>query len=178
MIKRVLGIRISLFFFVFLIFLFIDFFFFFFLAALGLCCCVWVFLSCDKQKPHFIVIDVQVSHCGGFPCRVQALQLGFRSCTTWAQYFWCMGSVSPKFVDSSQTRYQTCVLCTERQIPIHCTTSEVLHFLFLFLQVCPPITNTIYNMKIVYLTSETARKQNLRKNESAANIRPSSKAEG
>ena len=36
------------------------------------------------------------------------------------------GLVAPWHVESSQTRDQTCVCCTDRQILIHCATREVL----------------------------------------------------
>ena len=40
------------------------------------------------------------------------------------------GLSAPQYVESSQTRDQTCVLCTGRWIPIHCTTREVFDLPF------------------------------------------------
>ena len=51
--------------------------------------------------------------------------MGFSSCSTQAQYLWCMGLVALQHVESSQTRDWTHVLCISRQILIHCTTIEV-----------------------------------------------------
>ena len=42
-----------------------------------------------------------------------------------ARKLWCTGLVAPQHVESSWTRYGTCVPCIGRQIFIHCTTREV-----------------------------------------------------
>ena len=69
-----------------------------------------LFSSCGVWPPH----------CGGFsPCRAQAPEHGL-------QWLWLSGLVALWHVGSSQTRDQTCVPCTGRQILNHWTTREVL----------------------------------------------------
>ena len=67
-------------------------------------------------------LSVRASRGGGFPrCGAQALSaLSFRSCANSVVLaHWCSCS---RACGSSQIRDRTCVLCTGRQILIHCTT--------------------------------------------------------
>ena len=70
-----------------------------------------------------LCLGAQASHCRGFTC-----------CGAWAlehrhSSFRCMGLTVRRPVRSSWTRDGTCVACTGRQIPIHCTTREALFFI-------------------------------------------------
>ena len=78
--------------------------------------------------------------CAGFSLRWLLLlrstgsrHVGFSSCGTWVQQLWHTGLVAPRHVGSSQTRAQTCVPCTGRQILNHCSTREVPEF---FICIC------------------------------------------
>ena len=99
--------------------------FFFFLVTLGLHCCSWAFCGCGKWGLLFVVmlglLAVMASLLQSTSSRradseVAALR---RSCL--------------RHVESFQTRDQTHVLCSGRQIPIHCTTKKV-HNLQVFIQ--------------------------------------------
>ena len=57
-------------------------------------------------------------------CSSQALELRLHNCGPWAL-------AALQHVKSSRTRGLTCILCIGRQIPIHCTTREVLFYLIL-----------------------------------------------
>ena len=80
-------------------------------------CCVHIFSSCDKGELLFVV--TWASFCSGF-CYSKAWALGTR-----AQLLWPLGSVAPQHVGSSQTKDQTRVPCTGRQILNHWATKEV-----------------------------------------------------
>ena len=75
------------------------------------------------------LLGAQASHCGGFACGVgsrawaQQLRLlgGSRAQALW---LWCTGWFCS--VESSQTRELILVPSIGRQIPIHCTTRDVL----------------------------------------------------
>ena len=75
-----------------------------FLAALGLHCTL-AFSSCSGQG---------ASHCGGFSC-CAALALGMQASVAVVHRLSC-GLSCLRYVSSSQTRDQTCVPCTGRQI--------------------------------------------------------------
>ena len=55
----------------------------------------------------------------------------FNSCSTQAWWLWCTLLVAPWHVGSSRTRGGTRVFCTDWQVPIHCSTREVLKWSFL-----------------------------------------------
>ena len=89
------------------------------MAALGLCCCMLAFSSFCKRE-LLSRCGVQASHCGGFSSRrAHALECGLLPLR-------CMGLVVQQHVEFSQTRGQTHVTCTGRQILNHWTTREVL----------------------------------------------------
>ena len=93
--------------------------FFFFLALLGLCCCAQAFSSCREQG-LLSSCGVQASLYGGFPW----LQItGFR--VRGLQFLGCMRLDALRHVGSSQTRNQTHVSCTGRQILCHWSNREI-----------------------------------------------------
>ena len=82
-----------------------------------MCVCVLAVLDLHDEN-GLSLCATQVSHCGGrFCCGARALELGLSSCVT--------GPAAPWHVESSQTRYQTHVPCTGRQILNHWTPREV-----------------------------------------------------
>ena len=97
---------------------------------LGLHCCSWAFSSCGEQG-LLSSFGARASHCSGFSCcRAQALgHRDFSSCGPWvlerglgSYGTWAL--LASWHVGSSRIRDQTCVLCTDRQIPDHWTTRE------------------------------------------------------
>ena len=77
----------------------------FFLAALGLCCCARVTLLLWCNRLLIVVASLVVERAGLIVVD--------------------MGLVTPRHVESSQTRDQTHVLCIGRQILTYWTTKEV-----------------------------------------------------
>ena len=83
------------------------------------------FLSLGRQRLLFVAL--QASHLrwllllwsGG------SRWADFRSCSTWAPWWWYMGLAAPWPVESSQNKDWTSVRCTGRQILIHWATREV-----------------------------------------------------
>ena len=113
-----------------------------FLAVLGLCCCAWAFSSCREQVflavLGFLIVVASFPCCGAqvlgvWASSAVALRLG--SCASWALEH-RLGScgprdlVAPWHVGSSWTMDRTHVHCIGRQIPIPCTTREVLYVYF------------------------------------------------
>ena len=82
-----------------------------FSAVLGRHWCLQAFASCGEQR---LLSSAPASRCVGSPYGKAG-----------AQYLWLRGLVAPQHVGSSQTRDQTCVPCTGRQILNHWTTREV-----------------------------------------------------
>ena len=77
---------------------------------------LWVALGPYSCKQSFFSCSAHASHCGGFSLRsMGSRQMGFSSCSAWAQELWCIGWVAPRHVGSFWVR----------QIHIHCTTREV-----------------------------------------------------
>ena len=91
--------------------------------------------------PHRLSLVVVSGGCSWLQCTHFLLQWlllwqsmrsrarGLSSCCSWAQEhwlssLWSMGLVAPWHVGSSQTRDQTCVPCTARQILNHWTIRE------------------------------------------------------
>ena len=95
------------------------FVFYLFLTLLTLHCSTQAFSTCGEQGGLLSTCSAQPSHCDGFSC-CAAQALGHR-----LQQLWHTGLVAPQHVGSSQTRDQTCVPCTGRQILNHWTTREV-----------------------------------------------------
>ena len=58
-------------------------------------------------------------------CCMQAQWVQPTGSREWAQQLWRMGLVTPRHVESSQTRNQIHVPCMGRRILIHCATSKV-----------------------------------------------------
>ena len=112
----------------FLMFFFKYLFIYSFLAVLGLRCCQHTFSSCSEQG-LLSSSGAWVSHCTGFFCfRAQTLDHRL-------QQLWCTGLVAPRHVEFSQTKDQTHVLCTGRQIFNHWTIREVPSYFFLLISV-------------------------------------------
>ena len=86
------------------------------LVVLGLHCCTWVFSSCGEQGLPFIVVCELLTAVASLVAEHGLQQLQHAV------------SVSLQHVESSWTWDQTHVPCIGRQIPIHCTTGEVLIF--------------------------------------------------
>ena len=84
------------------------------MAALSLGYCVWAFSSCSEWG---LLYGAWTSHCGGFSC--------FTSSRCRDAGVVVHGLGAPWHVESSQTRDQTHVPCTGKQILIYCTTREV-----------------------------------------------------
>lgn len=106
-------------------------FMYLFIAVLDLLCCTRTFSSCREWR-GYSSCGGQVSPYGAFSsCRAWALgarasvvaAFGLSSCGPQAL-------VAPWYVESSQTREWSHVLCIGRQIPIHPTTREVLLVVF------------------------------------------------
>ena len=68
---------------------------------------------------------------------------GFNNCRTPAQWLWHTGLAVPQHVESSQTRDQTCVPSTGRQILILCATREIPVIYFKFSSVYMLIPNSL-----------------------------------
>ena len=110
---------------------------YFIFGCTGFHCCVWAFWSC-REGGLLSSCSAQASHCSGFFCYgAQALcawpavaaACGFSSCSArlWSRgsAAWHVGLVAPQHVESSQTRDQTLVTYTDRQIRSRRTTREV-----------------------------------------------------
>ena len=69
-----------------------------------------------------------VFNLGGFLWSTGSGRMGFNSCSMWAQWLGCMGSVAPQHAESSQIRDLTHVSC--RWTLTQCTTREVLALFF------------------------------------------------
>ena len=84
----------------------------------GLC---WVFVTTHALSLQCLSFSWrQLLLLQGTVCRVCGLQ-----------QLWCMGLVAPWHVESSQTRDQTYVFCTGRQIANHWTTRKFLLLFFI-----------------------------------------------
>ena len=110
-----------------------------FLATLGLCCCPQALSSCCKQGLLFL--GATLTFCGGFLRNTGSGRMGFGSCSVWAQWLGCTGSVAPQHAVSSQIRGQTHVSC--RWTLTHSTTREVLA---LFFNLCCIISEAVVVM--------------------------------
>ena len=102
----------------------------------------WVFVAARGLSLVEVSGDYSSLWCAAFSLWLLLLwsmgsrHMGFSSCGTWvqqlwltgsraqAQQLWCTGFVAPRHVGSSQTRDQTHVPCTGRQILNHCATRE------------------------------------------------------
>ena len=104
---------------------YISFFSLLFLASLGLPCCPQTFFSCwgGRGAGWLSGFHVPASHCGGCHCETQTL--GCKSSLV------AYGLSCSSHVGTSQTRNQTCVLCTGRWMLNHWGTREVLFKLFI-----------------------------------------------
>ena len=120
----------------------------------------WLFLKLQR---------VWASHCGGFSCGARTLgarasvaeahKLG--SCLTGdprvrgIQSLWFSGSAAPWHVGSSQTRKQTRVPSTGRQIRNHWTTREDLVFLITWLTPGLAVGGGIFQLRYMGSSSQT-----------------------
>ena len=112
-------------------------FIYLFMVVQGLHCCTG-FSSCGGRGP-LSSCSAWVSHCGGFS------RYGVRAVDTRAPSLWCTGLAALRHVGSSQTRGQTHVPSTGRQIRIHWTTREVPSFFFF-----PPYGHQVISVIFVF----------------------------
>ena len=94
-------------------------------------CLCWILVAAQGLSPvavsrGYSLCGARASHCSDLLQSTGSRCMGFSSCSTQAQYLWCMGLVALQHVESSQTRDWTHVLCIGKQILIHCATWEDL----------------------------------------------------
>ena len=82
------------------------------------------FSSCSSRAQQLQLKGSVIAARGLSSCSSQAQQLQLAGSRTQTQ-LWHTVLVAPQHVESSQTRNQTHVPCTGRQIAIHCITREV-----------------------------------------------------
>ena len=80
-----------------------------------------------RWPPLLQSMAFEVAACGLSSCGYWPLELGFSSCGA-------RTLVTPRYLDSSQTRGWNCVPCIGRQIPIHYATREVLYLVIFWLR--------------------------------------------
>ena len=90
-----------------------------------------LFSSCSEQG-LVSSCGVQDSHCRGFSCREQAVDMQASEVAVPRLELWHMGLVALQHVGSSQTRDWTCVSCAGRWIPYYWATREAPPLLFRF----------------------------------------------